>query len=171
MKVTHTTKSAGFGLKAICPIPAGTFIMETCSSMSLGVAPGPGPSVIQATSNQLGPIGPRLILGPFRLVNHDCKPNSQVSSSSIFDTFWTFFPQTSPVQIFPIQGTYAYVIATIQPIEIGEEITAKYQESGYYGACCLCRSCTGRDTSDLSVLKPSHSVQKQLGDTLPNVQL
>jgi hypothetical protein len=53
--------------------------METCSSMSLDCTSSPGPSVIEASSNQLGPMGPRLILGPFRLVNHDCKPNAQVS--------------------------------------------------------------------------------------------
>ena len=46
--------------------------------MSLDCTSTPGPSVIHAASNQLGPMGPRLILGPFRLVNHDCKPNAQV---------------------------------------------------------------------------------------------
>ena len=78
-KVSHTSQEASFGLKATCDIPASTFIMETCSSMSLDCTSTPGPSVIESAPNQLGPIGPRLILGPFRLVNHDCKPNAQVS--------------------------------------------------------------------------------------------
>src|SRR4029077_3829079 len=101
IKVSHTGQEASFGLKATHPIPAGTFIMETCSSMSLDCTSTPGPSVIEAASNQLGPIGPRLILGPFRFVNHDCKPNAQVSFllySSIFDTFWVFI-LTFPIQI------------------------------------------------------------------------
>ena len=79
MKVSHNRQQASFGLKATRTIPAGVYIMETCSSMSLDTASTPGPSVIEAAPNQLGPIGPRLILGPFRLVNHDCKPNAQVS--------------------------------------------------------------------------------------------
>lgn len=78
LKVSHTRRKATFGLKAIRAIPAGTFIMETCSSMSLDLASTQGPSIIDAAPNQLGPPGPRLILGPFRLVNHDCKPNAQV---------------------------------------------------------------------------------------------
>ena len=94
IKVTHTGQEACFGLKATRPIPAGTFIIETCGSMSLDCTPTPGPSVIEAAPNQLGPMGQRLILGPFRLVNHDCKPNAQVSfllCSCIFDAFWISF--------------------------------------------------------------------------------
>lgn len=48
--------------------------------MSLDLVSEPGPSVIESVLGQSGPLGPRLILGPFRLVNHDCKPNAQVSS-------------------------------------------------------------------------------------------
>jgi hypothetical protein len=130
--------------------------------------------VIEAAPNQLGPMGQRLILGPFRFVNHDCKPNAQVSfllHSSIFDTFWVFF-LTSPIQIFPIPDTYACVMATIQPIAANEEITIKYQQSGYYGQHCLCSSCTGKDTSNLSILKPNYNIQEQLSasDSFPNVE-
>jgi len=49
--------------------------------MSLDLASTPGPSIIEPALKQLGPPGPRLILGPFRLINHDCKPNAHVSSS------------------------------------------------------------------------------------------
>jgi hypothetical protein len=79
LKVTHTTQSASFGLKTTRLISPGEFIMETCSSMSLNSISTSGPSIIQPSSQQLGPNQPRLILGPFRFVNHDCSPNSQVS--------------------------------------------------------------------------------------------
>ena len=89
-KVTHSGEEASFGLKATRDIPDSTFIIETCSSMSLDCTSAPGISVIQAGPSQLGPVGPRLILGPFRFVNHDCKPNAQVSFtlySSMFGVF------------------------------------------------------------------------------------
>jgi len=146
--------------------------METCSSMSLDCASAPGPSVIEAAPSQLGPMGQRLILGPFQFVNHDCKPNAQVSffyTLPFFDTFWVFFVLTSPIQIFPIPDTYACVMATIQPIAANKEITIKYQQSGYYGQHCLCSSCTGKDTSNLSILKPNYNVQEELGDSFSNV--
>ena len=75
----ENSDKASYGLKANRAIPQGTFIKETCSSMSKDIFEGPGPSVILPTASQLGPQGPRMILGPFRLVNHDCKPNGQVS--------------------------------------------------------------------------------------------
>jgi hypothetical protein len=75
---------ASYGLKATCTIQQGTFIKETSSSMSTDVFEGLGPSVIQPTPGQLGPQGPRMILGPFRLVNHDCKPNGQVSGTPAY---------------------------------------------------------------------------------------
>ena len=61
-------------------------------------------------------------------------------------------------------------MATIQPIAANEEITIKYRQSGYYSQHCLCFSCTGKDTTNLSVLKPNHNMEKQLGDALPNVK-
>lgn len=79
MKVTHDGKEVSFGLKAHRDVQAGTYIKETCSSMSMDMIRGSGPSIIEASGSQLEPHGPRLILGPFRFVNHDCKPNAQVS--------------------------------------------------------------------------------------------
>lgn len=70
---------ASFGLKAKRDIPASVFIKEACSSMSADLFEGEGPSVILANATQSGPQGPRIILGPFRLINHDCNPNAQVS--------------------------------------------------------------------------------------------
>ena len=72
------------------------------------------------------------------------------------------------IQIFPIRATYACVMVAIKPIATNEEITIKYQRSGYYGGVCLCRSCTGTDTSDLSVLKPN--VQEQPDNVIPNIE-
>jgi hypothetical protein len=74
---------ASFGLKANRVIPMGVFIKETCSSMSADIFDEEGPSIILAKGSQLGPEGTRMILGPFRLVNHDCKPNGQVSPKSM----------------------------------------------------------------------------------------
>ena len=59
-----------------------------------------------------------------------------------------------------IPNTYASVVAIIQPISIREKITIKYQKSGYYGQDDLCFTCTGKDTSDLSVLKPNHDIKE-----------
>lgn len=80
-KVTHDQKVASFGLKARRMIGVGTFIKETCSSMSLDITQDQGPSIIEATGQQMAPAGRRLILGPFRLVNHDCNPNAQVGAN------------------------------------------------------------------------------------------
>jgi hypothetical protein len=65
------------------------------------------------------------------------------------------------MQIFAIRGTYACVMVSIGPIAMNEEITVKYEWSGYYGGDCLCHSCTGVDTSDLSVLKPKVEEQQE----------
>lgn len=40
-----------------------------------------GISVIVSSPDQKGPLGPRLMLGPLRFANHDCRPNTQVSHS------------------------------------------------------------------------------------------
>ena len=155
LKMTHDRRlgKATFGLKARRFIPPGSYIMETCSSMSLDLASKPGPSTIESALGQLGPLGPRLILGPFRLVNHDCNPNAQVSFPlcSLY-----LLVLTSPIQILPVAASHACVIVVIKAtgIQVDEEITVKYTQSGYYGEECLCSSCTGVDTSDLSVLKP-----------------
>ena len=154
LKMTHDRRKATFGLKARRFIPPGSYIMETCSSMSLDLVSKPGPSTIESTLGQLGPLGPRLILGPFRLVNHDCNPTAQACFPlcSFYLLFMTFL-----IQILPITATHACVLVVIKAtgIQVDEEITVKYTQSGYYGEDCLCSSCTGVDTSDLSVLKPN----------------
>ena len=72
------------GLRAKVRIEAFTAILSTCSSMSLDIVDGKrAVSVINSSPRQKGPVGPRLILGPFRFANHDCSPNCQVSGPII----------------------------------------------------------------------------------------
>jgi hypothetical protein len=56
-------------------------------------------------------------------------------------------------------------------IAVGEEITVKYLQSGYYGPKCECSSCSGVDTSDMSVLKrkPTSNIPKQSDSTVSDV--
>ncbi|KAI0042496.1 hypothetical protein FA95DRAFT_1500024 [Auriscalpium vulgare] len=101
--------------------------------MSSDSVAGRGPSIIDRTSSQTGPPGPRAILGPFRLINHDCDPNCH---------------------ILPIPQTTACTVTTIRNIEPDEEITVQYSPSGYYREnCCACKTCTGKDSRDLTVLR------------------
>jgi hypothetical protein len=82
-KVTYGGRICA-GLRATQHIPACTFILTTCSSMSSDLYGADGGfSIIESTAQQLGPIGQRLILGPFRFANHECEPNCQVSSFPI----------------------------------------------------------------------------------------
>lgn len=79
-KVSFSGGKICFGLKACRIIPAGCPILSTSTSLSEDVVPDDmaGISVIEATRGQKGPMGPRLMLGPLRFANHDCKPNCQV---------------------------------------------------------------------------------------------
>ncbi len=80
VKVSFDGKRVSSSMKVRHEIPVGVVIKETCSLMSLDKALTSGISVIQGSGNQLGPEVPRLILGPFRFVNHDCNPNAQVGA-------------------------------------------------------------------------------------------
>jgi hypothetical protein len=69
------------GIKSITEIKASTYILELSGSMSSDIFDHGSVSVIESSPKQLGPPGPRLILGPFRFINHDCNPNAQVSET------------------------------------------------------------------------------------------
>ena len=70
------------GLKATRFIPVATFLLSGGGSMSSDLVEGRSAiSIIESTPRQKGPFGHRLLLGPFRFTNHDCKPNCQVRVS------------------------------------------------------------------------------------------
>ncbi|KAJ7721569.1 hypothetical protein DFH07DRAFT_857787 [Mycena maculata] len=111
------------GLRARSTIRAGAYLLYACGSLSSN-RHKPGHATIEATTQQLGPTGSRMILGPLRFVNHDCNPNSQ---------------------LYPIPNSHAFTIITLQQIEAGQSITVKYTEGGYWGEC-WCGSCKGYST-------------------------
>jgi hypothetical protein len=81
-KVRLVSDQFSGGLRASRFIPACQIILTTCTSMACDAATPSmgGLSVIKPNRSNLGEKTPRLILGPFRFGNHDCKPNAQVSN-------------------------------------------------------------------------------------------
>ena len=75
------------------------------------------------------------------------------------------------MQIHAIPKTYAFVMIATRKICAGEEIMVKYQEGGYYGKECLCRTCTGNNTRDMSVLKQKVDRQEAGGDQARHLEL
>lgn len=73
------------GLRAVRSIEAGQVLLTTCSSMASDAAAADlgRLSVIRPTSSSAGRPCDRLILGPFRFANHDCRPNAQVRSRRV----------------------------------------------------------------------------------------
>ncbi|KAJ7286188.1 hypothetical protein C8J57DRAFT_1216413 [Mycena rebaudengoi] len=128
------------GLRARTDIAAGSYLLYACGSLSSDRYT-PGHATIEATTQQLGPTGSRLILGPLRFTNHDCNSNSQ---------------------LYPIPNSHAFTIITLRKIDAGkfppllilfhgESITVKYTEGGYWGEC-LCGTCRGYST----LMPPRH---------------
>ncbi|KAJ7481256.1 hypothetical protein B0H11DRAFT_2024850 [Mycena galericulata] len=122
------------GLRARTSIRAGAYLLYACGCMSSN-RHKPGHATIEATTQQLGPTGSRLILGPLRFVNHDCNPNSQ---------------------LYPIPNSHAFTIITLKQIEAGQSITVKYTEGGYWGDC-WCGTCKGYST----LMLPRHDTTPQ----------
>ena len=60
-----------------------------------------------------------------------------------------------------VPGTHAFVVQIIKPIEVGEEITLKYDRDGYPNGPCRGACCTGRLSNLLSDQKKSiHAGEK-----------
>ena len=68
------------GLQATRDIEPGTFIMDTCSSTAVNPMDVGGEYVIATNIGQPGDYSTegRIIIGPLRLVRHDCNPNAEV---------------------------------------------------------------------------------------------
>jgi SET domain len=138
-KVSFDNQTVSAGLKATAHIGAATWILSTCGSMSSDIHHYRGVSVIQSHHSQLGPSGPRLILGPFRFANHDCAPNCQVCVRNS-----THLQRSEPsAQIAHIPGTYAFCLFALREIEVGESLTVRYTKDGYYDLTsgCRCQTC------------------------------
>jgi hypothetical protein len=61
-------------------IPKNTYLWELIGVMSSNILSRPSASSIEAHPIQGYPRGPRLLVGPARLVNHSCNPNATVST-------------------------------------------------------------------------------------------
>jgi hypothetical protein len=155
VKVSFDMKTVSSGMKARHKIPAGTAIKETCSSMSSDATSGTGLSTIQGSNRQLGPNVPRIILGPFRFLNHDCSPNAQVGASGSGPGLLS-----DARQIYAIPDTHACVAISLETIAGDTEITVRYQQDGYYTKGCHCKTCTGMDPRDLNRLRQNVQAEK-----------
>jgi hypothetical protein len=93
---TGETENVCLGLKAATFIASDTPILATASSLSSDLLDYASLSAIASSPKQLGPQGTRLILGAFRFVNHDCKPNAQVRTNLSLDCACTQHPSVWP---------------------------------------------------------------------------
>jgi hypothetical protein len=65
----------GFGITASVPLPANEYIYELAGLISVdGNAEHTRLSQYEATDKTV-----RILIGPLRMVNHDCNPNAEVS--------------------------------------------------------------------------------------------
>ncbi|PVF96832.1 SET domain-containing protein [Serendipita vermifera] len=110
------------GVIATSYIAKNTFLWEICGVISSDVVNDYTVSSIKAHRCQGMGGGTRLLVGPIRLVNHHCNPNS------IF---------------YPIPDHPAVVILTTKDIKETEEVTTSYGADYWGQAQCLCSSCTG----------------------------
>lgn len=99
-------------------------------------------SVIMSALDQKGPLGPRLMLGPLRFANHDCRPNTQVSHKCNQIQTGELYYSHYLLQFKSIKNTHAYLLWSIVEIDQGDPITVKYTEdSSYFPHGCGCKSC------------------------------
>ena len=78
----------GFGIVASVPLLSGEYIYELMGLMSSdGNAKHTRLSEIEAAGNTV-----RILCGPLRMVNHDCKPNAEVSYLGMQHKFFRIHP-------------------------------------------------------------------------------
>ena len=142
-KVSFDGKTISAGLRAKIKIPASCPILSTSSSMSSDLIPAHlgSISVIVSAPDQIGPLGPRLMLGPLRFANHDCQPNTQVShlQNQICTDRINLDPQ---LQFKSVKNSHAYLLWSIMDIDQGDPITVKYAaDNSYFPEGCGCKTC------------------------------
>ena len=97
VRVAFDENKISGGLECTKFIPAATYILTASGSMSSDKFGKGGLSVILRSPGQRGPENERLILGPFRFANHECKPNCQVGFVEIVNMFSPSEQYRSPV--------------------------------------------------------------------------
>ncbi|KAJ7284385.1 hypothetical protein C8J57DRAFT_1288277 [Mycena rebaudengoi] len=76
LKVTHmgSTKELGFAVHASQPLKAGEIIYELAGLLSTDTE---APNFTRLAEMEADDGTPRVLIGPIRLVNHDCSPNAE----------------------------------------------------------------------------------------------
>ncbi|KAJ7829588.1 hypothetical protein B0H14DRAFT_3143865 [Mycena olivaceomarginata] len=113
-------QTRGFGIAASVPLTAKEYIYELAGLISVdGNAEHTRLSEYEATDKTI-----RLLIGPLRMVNHDCNPNAEY---------------------LPVDGSKsALKVRTLRDIAAGEEITFLYSADYFEDeGICPCRTCQG----------------------------
>ena len=63
-------------------------------------------------------------------------------------------------QIYVIPDTHAYMCVAVKMICADADISVSYKQDGYYKDGCHCKTCTGIDPRDLSILRQNTQAKK-----------
>ncbi|KAJ7856945.1 hypothetical protein B0H14DRAFT_2752016, partial [Mycena olivaceomarginata] len=110
----------GFGITASVPLPANEYIYELAGLILVdGNAEHTRLSQYEATDKTV-----RILIGPLRMVNHNCNPNAEY---------------------LPVDGSKsALTVRTLRDIAAGEEITFYYSVDYFEDEeTCPCLTCRG----------------------------
>ncbi|VDC03496.1 unnamed protein product [Peniophora sp. CBMAI 1063] len=141
-------------------IVQGSFMMETCSSISTNIADIDDDFCIETDHVSLGVPGSHIIIGPLRLAQHSCRPNAK---------------------LFAVPNSYAYVLRALVDIPRRTAITVNKSLppfiSDTLGSTCWCPSCTMMQTDDSrdnlirsSVLHPASKERSAKTARMKNVR-